>query len=46
MEIIFMLQIHLEKESEGWGHPLGEQARGRRCGMWNSWRVDWKGDEV
>jgi hypothetical protein len=24
----------------GWGHSHGDRVVGRRCGMWNSWRVD------
>jgi len=24
----------------GWWHPCGDKGVGRKCGMWNSWRVD------
>jgi hypothetical protein len=29
-----------------WGHSLGDRGGGRRCGMWNSWRLDWEEDKV
>jgi hypothetical protein len=29
----------------GLGHPLGDEGR-RKCGMWNSQRVDRDGDKV
>ena len=28
----------------GWGHPLGDVEK--RCGMWNSRRVEREGDKV
>jgi hypothetical protein len=28
----------------GWGHPVGDSAEwGRKCGIWNSWRVNREG---
>jgi hypothetical protein len=31
-----------------WGgeYVLGDRGRGIRCGMWNSWRIDWEGDKI
>jgi hypothetical protein len=29
-----------------WGHPTGDREVGRRYGIWNSQRVDWKRKKI
>jgi hypothetical protein len=29
-----------------WGHPCGDWWVGRRCGMWNSQKVDGMGNKI
>jgi len=29
----------------GWVHPHGDRRLGWRCGIWNSWRVNWEGNK-
>jgi hypothetical protein len=36
----------VELDGVGWGTSLWRHGAGRRYGMWNSQRVDWKGNKI